>query len=115
MKSYVKLFFTISLILISTTLFSHHAMEFIEMESYNTPFKGEFVFHLHFDYMVENNMNPNLDHWEFTPGISFGISDRLMFDAHTHFANFEKDHLIGSKADQFGLGRACPHDVILNF
>ncbi len=103
MKSFFKLFSIFSFILISTTLFSHHAMEYIEIESYNTPFKGEFVFHLHFDYMVENSMNPNLDHWEFTPGISFGITDRLMFDAHTHFAKFGKDHLIDSVSDNFGI------------
>ncbi|MEN8153197.1 MAG: hypothetical protein ABFR75_04180 [Acidobacteriota bacterium] len=102
MKLFSKFFLTFILVFISTTLFSHHAMEYIEMESYNTPFKGEFVFHLHFDYMVENKMNPNLDHWEFTPGISFGITDRLMFDAHTHFAKFGKDHLTCADTDIFG-------------
>jgi len=74
-------------------LFPHHAMEYIEMESYSTAQKGEFVFHLHFDYMVDDNTNSSLDHWEFTPGISFGLSDRLMLDFHTHYAKFGTGHI----------------------
>ncbi|MFN3966163.1 MAG: hypothetical protein ACK4JE_00480 [Endomicrobiia bacterium] len=74
--------------------FAHHAMEYIEMESYSTARKGEFVFHLHYDYMVDDKNDPNLDHWEFTPGLSYGILDRLMFDFHTHFAKFGPGHLV---------------------
>lgn len=74
--------------------FAHHAMEYIGMDSYSTPKQGEFVFHLHYDYMVEDKNEPGLDHWEFTPGISYGILDRLMFDFHTHFAKFGPGHLI---------------------
>jgi hypothetical protein len=72
---------------------AHHAMEYIELESYQTAKKGEHIFHLHYDYMVDDSGNPHLDHWELTPGISVGITDRLMFDIHTHFAKFGYDHL----------------------
>ncbi|MBA7495465.1 hypothetical protein ES702_06052 [subsurface metagenome] len=68
--------------------FAHHAMEYIEMESYTTAREGEFVFHLHYDYMVENKDCPGEDHWELTSGLSYGITDRLMVDIHTHFAKF---------------------------
>jgi hypothetical protein len=71
-------------------LYGHHAMEYIEMESYSTALKGEKVFHLHYDYFVEEKNNPDFDHWEFTPGISYGIIDYIMFDAHTHFSKFNK-------------------------
>jgi len=67
---------------------AHHAMEYIEIESYSTSKKGESVFHLHYDYMVESKDNPEFDHWEFTPGLSYGVLDELMFDIHAHFAKF---------------------------
>ncbi len=73
---------------------AHHAMEYIEMESYTTARRGESVLHLHYDYMVDDRENPDLDHWEFTPGISYGILDRLMLDIHTHFAGFGIDHVV---------------------
>jgi hypothetical protein len=89
----IRLFAFAFILSFSPILSAHHAMEYIEMESYSTAFKGEFVFHLHFDYMVDDQMNPSLDHWEFTPGLSYGITDRLMFDFHTHYAKFGKDHV----------------------
>lgn len=96
--SIILLFLTLNF---SPMLIAHHAMEYIELESYNTAKKGEFVFHLHYDYFVDDNKNPSLDHWEFTPGLSFGISDRLMFDAHTHFAKFGNDHIIDSEKELY--------------
>lgn len=77
-----------------SAIFAHHAMEYIEIESYSTAKRGEFVFHVHYDYMVDDVDNPKADHWEFTPGLSYGILDRLMFDIHTHFAQFGEDHVV---------------------
>ncbi|MEO0246268.1 MAG: hypothetical protein ABIM82_07985 [candidate division WOR-3 bacterium] len=77
-------------------LSAHHAMEYIEMESYSTAPKNQKVFHLHYDYFVEEKDNPDFDHWELTPGISYGITDYIMFDAHTHFAKFGKGHTINN-------------------
>ena len=81
--------------------FGHHAMEYIEMESYSTAKQGEKVFHLHYDYMVDDSNNPNLDHWEFTPGLSYGITDRLMADIHTHFASFKSGHVVDERRSEF--------------
>ncbi|MEN8223551.1 MAG: hypothetical protein ABFR36_09885 [Acidobacteriota bacterium] len=92
----------------SFVLYPHHAMEYIEMESYSTAQKGEFVFHLHFDYMVDDNTNSSLDHWEFTPGLSFGITDRLMFDFHTHYAKFGNGHVIGGEPGGIFPGGPSP-------
>ncbi|MEA3285749.1 MAG: hypothetical protein U9Q77_00025, partial [Candidatus Marinimicrobia bacterium] len=55
-----------------------------------------FVFHLHHDYMVDDREQPDLDHWELTPGLSYGITDRLMVDLHGHFAKFGGGHLVSS-------------------
>lgn len=93
MKGKIK-FLTIACLFLVTYSFAHHAMEYIEMESYSTAKKGQFVFHLHYDYMVDDKNDPSKDHWEFTPGISYGIFDRLMVDFHTHFAKFGAGHLV---------------------
>ncbi len=79
---------------LGTATFAHHAMEFIEMESYNTAPRGSFVFHLHYDYLIDDPDQPMLDHWEFTPGLSYGVNDRFMVDVHSHFAKFGARHLI---------------------
>ncbi|MCP4134403.1 MAG: hypothetical protein GY754_25750 [bacterium] len=100
MKVFIKPFVFIVyvvLIMVSMPLHAHHAMEYIKMESYSTAKKGEFVAHLHYDYKVDNNKDPSLDHWEITPGISYGIIDRLMFDIHTHFAKFNQGHVAASE------------------
>jgi len=80
--------------LFATMGFAHHAMEFIELESYNTAPAGGLVFHLHHDYMVEDRDQPQLDHWELTPGLSYGITKGIMIDVHTHFAKFGAGHVV---------------------
>lgn len=75
-------------------LYAHHAKEYIEIDSYFTAMKGEKVFHLHYDYYVEDKDNPDFDHWEFTPGLSYGITNYFMFDVHTHFAKFGKGFIV---------------------
>lgn len=89
-------------------VWGHHAMEFIEMESYTTARKGEKVFHLHYDYRVDDADNPRLDRWEITPGLAYGITDRLMFDMHTHFAKFGADHVVGARQEEFGAKGPSP-------
>jgi hypothetical protein len=89
-------------------VFAHHAMEYIEMESYSTAKRGQKVFHLHYDYMVDDSGNPNLDHWEFTPGLSYGITDRLMADIHTHFAGFGSGHVVEERRAEFGTNGPSP-------
>ncbi len=59
------------------------------------------MFHLHYDYYVEDKDNPQLDHWEFTPGLSYGITNRLMVDFHTHFAKFGLQHLVAEKQQDY--------------
>lgn len=65
------------------TALAHHAMEYIEMESYTTARRGESVLHLHYDYMVDDA------HWAIgakTPvssdphGIAAGIEVMGSFD-----------------------------------
>jgi len=87
---------------------AHHAMEYIELESYTTARQGEWVFHLHYDYMVDDGDAPQLDHWELTPGFSYGIRDRLMFDIHTHFAKFGTGHVVADRIAEFGATGPSP-------
>lgn len=86
----------------------HHAMEYIEMESYSTPRRGEAVFHLHYDYRVDDADRPRLDHWELTPGVSYGLTGWLMVDVHTHFAKFGPDHVVEERREDFEPGGPSP-------
>ena len=78
------------------------------MASYTTARQGEVVYHLHYDHMVDDADNPKLDHWELTPGFSYGILDRLMFDIHTHFAKFGAAHVVPDKQGDFGESGLSP-------
>jgi hypothetical protein len=80
---------------------AHHALEYIELESSTTTRKGEGVFHLLYDYMVDDEDEPRLDHWELTPGISYGLTDRVMVNAHTHFASFSNGHVVDERQPEF--------------
>lgn len=80
---------------------AHHALEYIETESYTTPRKGEKVVYLRYDYSVEDKNDPTLDRWEITPGFVIGITDRLMFDIHTHYAKFGTGHLVEEEQEPF--------------
>lgn len=93
MKKMQITFFLIMSLQISNTANAHHAMEFIEMESYSTTKAHEFVFHWHFDYMTDDRNDVQADHWEMTPGLSYGLLDRLMIDAHCHYAKFGNTHI----------------------
>lgn len=81
--------------------FAHHSFEYIGMDGYTTAQKGEFVFRLLYDYIVEDKDNPSVDRWELTPGLAYGITDRLMFDFHTHFAKFGYGHVVEEKQENY--------------
>ncbi len=80
---------------------AHHAFEYIKLESYNTNERGESLIYLQYDYMVPNANQPGLDRWEITPGWAYGITDRLLFDIHTHFARFGNDHIVEEERERF--------------
>jgi len=91
-----KLFY----VLITGILLAHHAKEYIEVESYSTSFKGGKIFHFHYDYYVEDSEHPIFDHWELTPGMSYGITNYLMFDIHTHFAKFGRGFIVDQSVEE---------------
>ncbi|HMO52438.1 MAG TPA: hypothetical protein PKE26_14570 [Kiritimatiellia bacterium] len=87
---------------------AHHAMEFIQLESYTVTAQGEGIFYVHYDYMVEDADQPALDHWEITPGLAYGITDRLMIDAHTHFAKFGEGLVVEERREEFSPDGPSP-------
>lgn len=82
------------LLFFSSPAFSHHALEYLDVESYSIAAKKEAVFYLRHDYFVEDKRDSSLDHWEATPGISYGILNRVMLDIHTHLSHFNKGHFV---------------------
>ncbi len=79
-------------------LFAHHAMEFIDLDGYTTALRGQGIFHLHFDYFVSDPNVADKVHWEITPGLSYGITDRLLADFHTHLSYFGPPLLMDGQA-----------------
>lgn len=71
---------------------SHHALEYLDVESYSIAGKGEAVFYLRGDYFVEDKSDSDFDHWEITPGLSYGLMKRVMLDLHIHLSSFNKGH-----------------------
>jgi hypothetical protein len=83
------------------TAHAHHAMEFIETESATTLRAGEGLVHLHFDRYSEDKNDSSMDHWEWTPGLAFGLTDRLMADMHGHYAKFNNGLVRASRQAQY--------------
>lgn len=92
------------ILLIPVSVFSHGAMEYIELDGFETGIKGESCFHLHYDYMVDDNTKAELDHWEITPGVSYSFTSFLMADIHVHFAQFSAGHIVEDEAVNYPLG-----------
>lgn len=87
---------------------AHHAMEYIELESYNTSPRGESLIYLQYDYMVPDDQQPDLDRWEITPGWAYGITDKLLVDFHTHFAKFGNGHIEETEQERFAPDGPSP-------
>lgn len=76
---------------------AHHSREYIELEGYSTAKQGQSVIYTHYDYFVPDYSTPKTDHYELTPGFSYGITNRFMIDMHTHFAKFGSDHIVAGE------------------
>jgi len=72
--------------------FGHHAREYVEVESYETISKGDFTTLLNWDYFSPHSDSSD-SHWEITPTLLYGITDRLMADIHTHISKFHGQSL----------------------
>ncbi|HMP90150.1 MAG TPA: hypothetical protein PJ991_08105, partial [Kiritimatiellia bacterium] len=78
------------------------------IETYNTAMAGEKIIYFHYDYFVEDKNNSALDHWEITPGIAYGITDKLMIDAHTHYAKFRDGSVADDRQGSYGEDGPSP-------
>ena len=67
---------------------AHHALEYIDTSSYTITEQGQGIAYLLYDHQSRDSSDPASERWEFTPGISYGVTDWLMVDAHTHYAKF---------------------------
>jgi hypothetical protein len=76
-------------LVIPNNCFSHHAREWLIIESYETTHEGEVMSLNSFDYFKPDTARPSEDHWEFTPTFLYGITDHLMLDLHVHLSDVE--------------------------
>ncbi len=73
--------------------YAHHALEFIDVSSYTLTGQGESAVYLIYDHKTDDADDPGSERWEFTPGLSYGVTDWLMVDAHTHYAKFGPNYI----------------------
>jgi hypothetical protein len=90
---------------------AHHALEYIDTSSYTLTAKGEGIAYLLYDHQSRDPNDPGSERWEFTPGISYGVTDWLMVDAHTHYAKFGRNFL---ERDEFIEGLDDDHQARIN-
>lgn len=107
-KKLLVLALALAAVLVPGSVFGHHALEYIELESYTQPAQGQGLFHLHYDYFVPDEEVNRLDHWEFTPGLAIGLTNWLMFDVHAHFAGFGWGHITPEHQAEFDPALGMP-------
>lgn len=73
---------TIILVMFIQISRAHHAKEYLKTESYALAPKGKFILFNGFDYY---KFNSSFYSWEFTPTLTYGITDRLMAGFHVHY------------------------------
>lgn len=95
-------------VLAAGSVLGHGATDFIDMDSYSTLDRGAGEFYVQYDYMADDSRDPDADHWEFTPGFSVGITDRLMADMHVHLAKFGPSHIVEDRRDEYGGSGPSP-------
>lgn len=106
---------SVGILLMSLPVRGHHAQEFIAIESYSTIDQGSRLFHLHYDYIAPDKNDALLDRWEITPGLSWGVTDRLLFDAHTHYAKFGIGHVVEEQRDAYAPDGPPPFFEAVSF
>ena len=94
--------------MVSSPILAHHALEYISLESATIARFGEAVFHLHYDYMIDDVDDPQKDHWEVTPGLAYGLLPGVMADVHTHFAQFGNHLIAAEKQSSYAPGGPSP-------
>ena len=80
---YAKNFFTVclSVFLFANPLSAHHAREYIVITSYETGNRGDLLAGLSYDRASKGEFYD----WEITPALLYSLTDRIMFETHTHF------------------------------
>lgn len=91
---------------------AHHALEYIDTTSYTLAEKGQGIAYLLYDHKADDTNDPGWDRWEFTPGISYGVTDWLMVDVHTHFAKFGRNYLEDDYVDGLDPEAADRTDIL---
>lgn len=84
MKKYI---FSI-LVCVCSFVLSHHAKEYLILEAYSTPKKGQFYYLTSFNFFKEEKGTSAFNHYEITPILIYGITDRLMGNFHFHISGF---------------------------
>lgn len=78
---------------ISSILFAHHGKDFAVTETTELPEAGSFWIISSFDFGSEEQLNSEHSVFEFTPGILYGFTNSLAFEAHPHLSKEEREDI----------------------
>ncbi len=84
MKKYIALYIMFTCLYV----FLHHAKEYLVLEAYTTPRKGQFYYFTGFNFFNEKKNQDQFNHYEITPLLTYGITDRFMGSFHFHISQF---------------------------
>lgn len=80
----VVLFAVLLAMLLPGQVLAHHGKDYVELEGYASPEKGEYLLFSLFEYHVPERSVSDLDYWKIQPGILYGITNHLSLEAHAH-------------------------------
>jgi len=92
----------IAVLLSASTLSGHHAKEYLRTESYAQAPKHGLIFFNGFDSFKPHFNRSTGESWEYTPTLTYGFSDRLMINLHTHLLHIQS-HAPFFEAGALGL------------
>ena len=88
---YKYIFSILFLLLMSSLLFAHHGKDFIVTETTELPDAKSYWLILSGDFGAAEQFNSEHTVFEFTPGILYGITNSLAFEAHPHLGKDENE------------------------
>ncbi|MFC1693963.1 hypothetical protein ACFL1R_10705 [Candidatus Latescibacterota bacterium] len=77
----INIVIVIILIYLTNSAYAHHSREYILLTSFQTGAKGSCLFGLSYDSASKNKYYS----WETTPAILYSLTNKIMFETHTHF------------------------------
>src|SRR5512140_3693117 len=74
-------------LLMASAALAHHGKDYMEIEEYSTPERGEYLAFSLFEYHAPGS--GTLHYWKLEPRALFGVTDNVALEAHLHLTSPE--------------------------